>query len=51
MPPKKKKESTITFAQERLVEAIAFGTTLEKLTQKNYEDAKQLIYVPKNSIH
>ena len=48
---KKKKESTITFAQERLVEAIAFGTTLEKLTQKNYEDAKQLIYVPKNSIH
>ena len=44
---KKKKGSAITFAQERLVEAIAFGTTLEKLTQKNYEDAKQLIYVPK----
>lgn len=48
---KKKKGSTITFAQERLAEAIAFGTTLEKLTQQNYEDAKQLIYVPKNSIH
>ena len=45
---KKKKESAITFPQERLAEAIAFGTTLEKLTQQNYEDAKQLIYVPKN---
>ena len=44
---KKKQESTPTYIQERFVEAIAFGTTLEKLNQQNYEDAKQLIYIPK----
>lgn len=29
-----------------LAEAIAFGTTLEKLESKNYEDSKRLLYLP-----
>ena len=36
-----------TYVQERFIDAIAFGTTLEKLQQQNYEDSKQLIYLPK----
>lgn len=36
----------LTFHQQRLVEAIAFGTTLEKLNAGNYEDSKKLIYLP-----
>ena len=43
----KKKGSPPTYVQERFIDAIAFGTTLEKLRQQNYEDSKQLIYLPK----
>ncbi len=43
----KKKGSPPTYVQERFIDAIAFGTTLEKLQQQNYEDSKQLIYLPK----
>lgn len=34
----------ITYHQQRMVEAIAFGTTIEKLEAKNYEDSKRLLY-------
>lgn len=44
---KKKKECSPTYVQKRLIDAIAFGTTIEKLQQQNYEDTKQLIYLPK----
>jgi len=37
----------ITYRQERLIEAIAFGTTLENLEIGNYEDSKKLIYLPR----
>lgn len=43
----KKKGSPPTYVQKRFIDAIAFGTTLEKLQQQNYEDSKQLIYLPK----
>ena len=44
---KDKLDSQLTYRQERLVEAIAFGTTLEKLQMDNYEDSKKLIYLPR----
>lgn len=37
----------ITFAQQRMIEAVAFGTTMDKLEAHNYEDAKRLIYLPR----
>lgn len=43
---KDKVASQLTFRQQRLIEAIAFGTTLEKLKMGNYEDSKRLIYLP-----
>lgn len=42
----KKVSGEITFNQKRLIEAVAFGTTLEKLNAGNYEDSKKLIYLP-----
>lgn len=36
----------ITFDQKVFANGIAFGTTLEKLQDGNYEDAKSLIYIP-----
>ena len=42
----KKPSSLITYRQKMFIEAIAFGTTLEKLQSENYKDAKQLIYLP-----
>lgn len=42
----KKVSGEVTFNQRRLVEAVAFGTTLEKLNAGNYEDSKKLIYLP-----
>ena len=44
---KKKKGCSPTYVQERFIDAVAFGTTIEKLQQQNYEDMKQLIYLPK----
>lgn len=37
----------ITFAQQRMIEAVAFGTTVDKLEAHDYEDAKRLIYLPR----
>lgn len=42
----KKVDTQITHRQKNLIEAIAFGTSLEKLESKNYEDAKQLVFLP-----
>lgn len=42
----KKVSGKVTFYQKRLIEAVAFGTTLEKLENGNYEDSKKLIYLP-----
>lgn len=41
-----KTSKTITPDQKMLIQAIAFGCTLEELEEKNYEGAKRLIYVP-----
>lgn len=46
----KKENSPITFEQQIFINAIAFGTTLEKLKDRNYEDAKQLLYLPHQRI-
>lgn len=40
----------ITFEQKIFIDAIAFGTTKEKLENKNYEDAKKLLYLPHQKI-
>lgn len=47
---KKVPRSPITFDQQIFINAIAFGTTKEKLETKNYEDAKRLLYLPHQKI-
>ncbi len=37
---------TITGPQERFISSIAFGSTLEKLKEENYEEAERLLFVP-----
>ena len=37
----------ITFDQSLYIDALSFGTTLEKLENKDYEDYKKLLYLPK----
>lgn len=39
-----KGRNCFTYNQKLLIKCLAFGTTLEKLEDGNYEDAKQLIY-------
>lgn len=39
----------ISFHQQRMIEAVAFGTTIEKLQEGNYEDSKRLIYLPRTA--
>lgn len=34
--------------QQTFIEAVAFGTDLEKLEAGNYEDCKRLLYLPKS---
>lgn len=46
----KRPGSQITFEQQVFIDAIAFGTTLEKLENKNYEDAKKMLYLPHQRI-
>jgi len=41
-----KKGTKFSATQKQLIEAVAFGTTLEKLEVGNYEDSKRLIYLP-----
>lgn len=43
---KKLKGTGISFEQKVFAQGIAFGTTLEKLQDGNYEDAESLIYIP-----
>lgn len=38
--------SGITLQQKIFAQGIAFGTTLEKLENRNYEDSENLIYIP-----
>lgn len=47
---KRLKRSNITDDQRIFASSIAFGTTLEKLKDENYEDAESLIYVPHQRI-
>lgn len=42
----KKEGSNLTKSQENLVEAIAFGSSLDKLKEHDYSEIKKLIYVP-----
>lgn len=41
----KKTNATFTFYQQQLIDAIAFGSRLERLKEGNYEDAKRLLFV------
>lgn len=43
----REKTVPLTKRQEDLVEALAFGMPLEKLQKGNYEDAKRLLYLPR----
>ena len=40
------KLDVITFNVSTLVDAISFGTSLEKLEKKDYEDCKSLVFIP-----
>jgi len=46
----KESNSPLSFNQKIFIEALAYGTTFEKLESKNYEDAKKLIYIPHQKI-
>lgn len=41
-----KQNRALTYNEKRLIEAVAFGTTLDKIKEGNYEDSKGLIFVP-----
>lgn len=41
-----KSGENITGPQDRFISSIAFGSTLEKLKDKNYEEAERLLFVP-----
>lgn len=40
---------TVSFAQKTLIEAVAFGTSLEQLEQGDFEDCKRLLFLPRKS--
>lgn len=42
-----KSGTNITYHQNIFINSIAFGSTLEKLEDKNYEEATRLLFVPK----
>ena len=42
-----KSSKTLTYNQMNLVSAVAFGTSLEKLEEGNYEDCKRLLFLPR----
>lgn len=42
--------TNITFEQNVFASGIAFGTTLEKLKDGNYEDAEKLIFIPHQKV-
>lgn len=46
----KKTGCEITINEQTLIDCIAFGSTLEELEKGNYEEAKQLIYIPHEKI-
>ena len=37
---------TITKSQDKFISSIAFGSTLEKLKEGNYEETERLLFVP-----
>ena len=45
-----KTKKKFTSSQNALVEAVAYGCTLDELEKGNYEGAKRLIYVPTNKM-
>lgn len=45
-----KKGTSISYGQEELIEALAFGCSYDKLKEGNFEDAKRLLYVPSSKI-
>lgn len=47
---RKSARTGITFNQNVFAKGIAFGTTLEKLKDENYEDAESLIFLPHQKI-
>ena len=44
---KKKEGREITPIQSKFIATVAFGSDLGKIKQRNYEDSKRLIYLPK----
>ena len=42
------KKDTLSSYQKRFVQAVAFGTTCEKLENGNYEDCKRLLFIPRS---
>lgn len=47
---KKQLGTSISHDQKIFANGIAFGTTLEKLENRNYEDAEELIFIPHQKI-
>ena len=39
-------ERVLTYNERSIIKAVAFGTTLDKIKNGNYEDSKNLIFVP-----
>lgn len=40
--------NSLTFRQEEFVDAVAFGSSLENLKNKDYKEAKRLLFVPQS---
>ena len=46
----KKYGEIITRPQDKFISSIAFGSTLEKLKEGNYEEAERLLFVPQSKV-
>lgn len=46
-----KKGQSITIRQENLINAVIFGSSLESLKNKDYSNAKRLLFVPRNGVN
>ena len=40
-------KDSLSLYQRRFVDAVSFGTSCEKLENKNYEDCKRLLFIPR----
>lgn len=47
----RKSGGELTLYQKNLADAVAFGTSLEKIENGNYEDCKRLLYLPRPAEH